>query len=306
MLEGVESPLKFIVILQNNTDIKVYMDYIINVTESNFSEIINATAEVPVVFHFMSPADPNSIEMEAMFRRLSDDYPKQFLLAIVNCDEQPMIATQFRVQAVPTSYFFSQGQPVDAIQGIIPEQELRIRLGNILPKEEELQFAQALELLEAENYEMALPLLKSAWELTNKKQSDFGLLYAETHIAMKAIEPAKAILAEIPIQDRDSRWQGLQDQIRLLEQAADSPEIQQLQAEYGRNPTPDVAVKLANQLHQVKRNEEALSLLMTWLRQDLTAGNGEIKNQFLAILSAMGNADPLVATFRRQLYSLLY
>lgn len=282
------------------------MDYIINVNEHNFSEIINATGDIPVVFHFMSPSNPQSIEMESLFRRLSDEYPKQFLVAIVNCDEQPMIAAQFRIQSVPTSYFFANGQPVDAIKGMLSEQELRIRLGTILPKEEELQFAQALEFLEAEQYDLALPLLKKAWELTDKKNSDFGLLYAETYIAMKDIEPATQILAQIPLQDRDSRWQGLQDQIRLLEQAADSPEIQQLQQEYEKNPTPEIAVKLANQLHQVKRNEQALTLLMAWLSKDLNAGNGEVKTQFLAILSAMGNADPLVATFRRRLYSLLY
>ncbi|VTU08699.1 thioredoxin-like protein [Actinobacillus indolicus] len=282
------------------------MDYIINVNETNFSEIVNATAEVPVVFHFISPREPRSLEMESLFRRLSDEYPKQFLLAIINCDEHPMIASQFRVQAVPTSYFFADGQPVDAIQGVVSEQELRIRLSNILPKEEELKFAQALEFLEVSQYDLALPLLKNAWELTEKKNSDFGLLYAETYIAMKQIEPARDILAQIPIQDRDSRWQGLQDQIRLLEQAADSPEIQQLQAEYAKTQKPDIAVKLANQLHQVGKNEEALNLLFEWLKKDLSAGNGEIKTQFLAILSAMGNADPLVAKYRRQLYSLLY
>ncbi|WP_373777042.1 co-chaperone YbbN [Glaesserella sp.] len=282
------------------------MEYIINVNETNFSEVINATAEVPVVFHFISPREPASLEMESLFRRLADEYPKQFLLAIVNCDEHPMVAAQFRVQAVPTSYFFANGQPVDAIQGAVSEQELRVRLSNILPKEEELQFHQALEYLEAEQYDLALPLLKSAWELTDKKNSDFALLYAETYIAMKELEQAKAVLAQIPIQDRDSRWQGLQDQISLLEQAADSPEIQQLQADYAKTKRPDIAVKLANQLHQVKRNEEALALLFEWLKQDLAAGNGEVKTQFLAILSAMGNADPLVPRFRRQLYSLLY
>lgn len=282
------------------------MDYLIQVNETNFSEVINATAEVPVVFHFLSPREPTSLETDALLRRLADEFPKQFLLAIVNCDEQPMIAAQFRVQAVPTIYLFANGQPVDAIQGPISEQDLRIRLKTILPKEEELQFAQALELLEAEQYEQALPLLKSAWELTDKKNSDFGLLYAETHIALKQIEPAKAILAHIPLQDRDSRWQGLQDQISLLEQAADSPEIQQLQRDYAANKSPDIAVKLANQLHQVARNQEALAMLFEWLKQDLTAGNGEVKTQFLAILSAMGNADPLVPKFRRQLYSLLY
>lgn len=282
------------------------MDYLINVNETNFSEVINATADVPVVFHFISPRDALSLEMEALFRRLSDEFPKQFLLAVVNCEEQPMIARQFNVQAVPTSYFFANGQPVDAIQGAVSEQELRIRLANILPKEEELQFAQAIEFLEAEQFDMALPLLKSAWEKTDKKNSDFGLLYAETYIAMKEIEPAKEILAQIPLQDRDSRWQGLQDQISLLEQAADSPEIQELQKSYAMNKTPAIAIQLANQLHQVKRNEEALNLLFEWLQKDLTSGQGEIKTQFLAILSAMGNADPLVGQFRRKLYSLLY
>lgn len=283
------------------------MDNIINLTETNFSEVLDATAQQAVIFHFYSAQSRSSLEMDALLRRMADEYPNQFLLATVNCDEQPMIAAQFRIQSVPTTYFFANGQPVDAISGAISEAELRPRLLQILPKEEELKFHQALDLLHDERYDEALPLLKAAWELTDKKNSDFALLYAETYIAIKQIEPAKVILAQVPIQDRDSRWQGLQAQIELLAQAADSPEIQQLQQDYAKNPRGDIALKLANQLHQAGRNEEALNLLFTdWLKGDLNAYNGEVKTQFLAILAAMGNADPLVAKFRRQLYSLLY
>ncbi|VEI47093.1 thioredoxin-like protein [Actinobacillus equuli] len=46
-------------------------------------------------------------------------------------------------------------------------------------------------------------------------------------------------------------------------------------------------------------------LLFDWLKADLNSANGEVKSQFLAILSALGN-DPVVPKFRRQLYSLLY
>ncbi|VEH67864.1 thioredoxin [Rodentibacter pneumotropicus] len=60
------------------------------------------------------------------------------------------------------------------------------------------------------------------------------------------------------------------------------------------------------QLHQAGRNEEALPLLFGILKMDLNAQNGEVKQQFLSILSAMGNADPLTSKFRRLLYSLLY
>ena len=260
---------------------------------------------MPVVFNFISPREVASIETDSLLRRLADEHPKQFLLATVNCDEQRELALQFRIQTIPTMYLFADGQPVDMIQGAVSEQELRIRLANILPKEQDLKFNQALELLQDERYAEALPLLKSAWELSDKKNSDFALLYAETYIVMKKVEEAKEILKAIPIQDRDSRWQGLQSQIELLEQAAESPELQQLQADYASNKTPEVAIKLANQLHQAGKNEEALTLLFDWLKAELSVANGELKTQFLAILSALGN-DSIVPKFRRQLYSLLY
>ncbi|WGE56369.1 co-chaperone YbbN [Actinobacillus equuli] len=281
------------------------MNYFVNVTESNFSEVWNAAAQVPVVFNFISPREVASLEMDSLLRRLADENPAQFLLATVNCDEQQALAAQFRIQTIPTMYLFAGGQPVDMIQGVISEQEMRVRLANILPKEEELKFNQALELLQDQRYEEALPLLKSAWEMTDKKNSDFALLYAETFIVMKKVEEARDILKQIPIQDRDSRWNGLQAQIELLEQANESPELQQLQADYANNKTPEIAIRLANQLHQAHKNEEALVLLFDWLKADLNSANGEVKSQFLAILSALGN-DPIVPKFRRQLYSLLY
>lgn len=281
------------------------MDYFVNVNEQNFSEVWSMAGQMPTVFLFISPREIASLEMAATLRRIADENPQQFLLATINCDEQQALAAQFRIQQIPTLYLFSDGQPIDAIQGVISEQELRIRLANILPKQEDLKFNQALELLQDERYKEALPLLKSAWEMTDKKNSDFGLLYAETYIAMKSIEPARDILNAIPIQDRDSRWYGLQAQIELLEQANDSPELQQLQADYTQHKTPEIAIKLANQLHQSHKNEEALTLLLDWLKSDLNVANGEVKTQFLAILSALGT-DPIVPKFRRQLYSLLY
>lgn len=281
------------------------MDYFVNVNEQNFSEVWSAAGQMPTVFLFISPREIASLEMAATLRRIADENPQQFLLATINCDEQQALAAQFRIQQIPTLYLFSDGQPIDAIQGVISEQELRIRLANILPKQEDLKFNQALELLQDERYKEALPLLKSAWEMTDKKNSDFGLLYAETYIAMKSIEPARDILNAIPIQDRDSRWYGLQAQIELLEQANDSPELQQLQVDYTQHKTPEIAIKLANQLHQSHKNEEALTLLLDWLKSDLNVANGEVKTQFLAILSALGT-DPIVPKFRRQLYSLLY
>lgn len=264
------------------------------------------SVETPLVINFYAPSHKESADFATVLQRVAEQHQGQFILGLVNCETEQMIAAQFRIQALPTTYLFKEAQAIDAFPGALDEASLLQRLSAILPKEEDLKFQKALDFLQVEDYNAALPLLKEAWELSDKKNSDVALLYAETYIAMKKTEPAADILAQIPIQDRDSRWHGLQAQIELLIKAADTPEIQQLQADYAKNPTPEIALKLAVQLHQANRNEEALDLLFSILKQDLSAENGEVKHQFLSILSAIGNADPITNKYRRLLYSLLY
>ncbi|BFQ93305.1 co-chaperone YbbN [Gallibacterium anatis] len=282
------------------------MQQIIEVNGQNLAEVLDMGKTQPLAFLFYAASDRTSLDFVATMERLAAKYAEQFIIAKVNCETEQMIAAQFRIQALPTTYLFKDGAPVDGFQGVLPEAELEQRLQVILPKEDEIKFNQALDYLAVENYEQALPLLKQAWELSDKKNSDVALLYAETYIAMKKVEPAQEILNQIPIQDRDSRWQGLQSQIELLIQAADTPEIQQLQQDYQKNPTAEIAIKLAVQLHQANRNEEALNLLLSILQKDLNAEEGEVKRQYLAILSALGNSDPLTNKYRRLVYSLLY
>ena len=280
--------------------------FIVDIDEQNLTEILQQSLEKPLVINFYAPTHKESADFLALLEQVAEQYQGQFVLGKVNCEKEQMIAAQFRIQALPTTYLFKEAQALDTFPGALDKASLIQRLSIILPKEEDLKFQQALDFLQVENYEAALPLLKDAWELSDKKNSDVALLYAETYIAMKKTEPAQEILKQIPLQDRDSRWQGLQAQIELQIQAADTPEIQQLQADYAKNPTAEIAIKLAVQLHQAGRNEEALTLLFDILKTDLGAQNGEVKQQFLSILSAMGNADPLTNKFRRLLYSLLY
>ncbi|KGQ70692.1 hypothetical protein OA57_04830 [Chelonobacter oris] len=281
-------------------------NYLIDLTEQNFNEILQLSQQLPMVFSFYMPGDARSEEFTALLQRIAEQQNGAFVLVKVNCEQQQAIARQFQIQTVPTTYLFKDGAPLDAFPGVLSEAELKVRLNVILPKEEEIKFNQALDLLQAEDYAGALPLLKEAWHLSDQKNSEIALLYAETYIAMKNTEAASEILQQIPIQDRDSRWQGLQAQIDLLIQAADTPEIQQLQQDFSRNPSPEIALKLALQLHQAARNEEALALLFGFLKQDLAVLNGDLKQQYLSILAAIGNSDPITNKYRRLLYSLLY
>ena len=259
-----------------------------------------------MLFYFWSERSQHCQQLTPVLESLAAQYNGQFILAKVDCDAEQMLASQFGLRAIPTVYLFQNGQPVDGFQGPQPEEAIRALLDKVLPREEELKAQQAMQLMEEGKHAEALPLLKEAWQLS-QQNSEIGLLLAETQIALNRSDDAEAVLKTIPLQDQDTRYQGLVAQIELLKKAADTPEIQHLQEQVEKNPADaQLATQLALQLHQVGRNEEALELLFSHLRKDLGAADGEARKMLQEILAALGTGDALASKYRRQLYSLLY
>ena len=253
---------------------------IVNINESNLQQVLEQSMTTPVLFYFWSERSQHCLQLTPILESLAAQYNGQFILAKLDCDAEQMIASQFGLRAIPTVYLFQNGQPVDGFQGPQPEEAIRALLDKVLPKD--------------------------AWQLSNQN-GEIGLLLAETLIALNRSEDAEAVLKTIPLQDQDTRYQGLVAQIELLKQAADTPEIQQLQQQVAENPEDAaLATQLALQLHQVGRNEEALELLFGHLRKDLTAADGQTRKTFQEILAALGTGDALASKYRRQLYALLY
>jgi putative thioredoxin len=279
---------------------------IIDINEANLHQTLEQSATLPVLFYFWSPRSQHCEQLTPVLESLANQYNGQFILAKLDCDAEQAIASQFGLRAIPTVYLFQNGQPVDGFQGPQPEDAIRALLDKVLPREEELKAQQAMQLMHEGNYADALPLLKDAWQMSNQ-DSQIGLLLAETQIALNRSEDAEATLKTVPMQDQDTRYQGLVAQIELLKQAADTPEIQQLQQQVAEQPEDAaLASQLALQLHQVGRNEEALELLFSHLRKDLGAADGQARKMLQEILAALGTGDALASKYRRLLYSLLY
>ena len=244
------------------------VENIVNINESNLQQVLEQSMTTPVLFYFWSERSQHCLQLTPILESLAAQYNGQFILAKLDCDAEQMIAAQFGLRAIPTVYLFQNPQPEEAIRAL---------LDKVLPREEELKAQQAMQLMQESNYTDALPLLKDAWQLSNQN-GEIGLLLAETLIALNRSEDAEAVLKTIPLQDQDTRYQGLVAQIELLKQAADTPEIQQLQQQVAENPEDAaLATQLALQLHQVGRNEEALELLFGHLRKDLTAADGQTR-----------------------------
>jgi putative thioredoxin len=274
------------------------------VTIENVRELLEQSFSQPVLFYFYSERSPACLNLGPVLQRIAQSYPDALTLAVVDCDQEQQLAAHFGVRSVPTVLFIKEGQPVDGFAGEEPEQAILQRLSAFLPKPEDMLLQQAMPLLEQQNWTEAYPLLKQANELAVERV-DIRLHLALVQVELGQLEAAEKALATVLMADQDAVYQSVKARLELAQQAADSPEVKALEQALATNPdNKELQQQLAVQYHQVQRSAEALALLYEILKQDLNFG--EAKKLYLDILATLPKGEPLAASYRRKLYSLLY
>lgn len=277
---------------------------IVDVSINNAREVLDASMQKLVLFQFWSARSEGCSQLNPVLEKIVRQYPNQLLLAKVDCDREPDLAMQFGVQSLPTVMMIKQGRPVDGFAGVESEQAILAKLAEYLPKPEDDLLAKAESLLAAHDYAGAYPLLKEAMVLAPQR-SDIKVWLADAAVSLGQLPQAEALLAEIKLADQDMLFKTVQAKLQLAKDAADTPEIQALEAALAQDSSDNqLKEQLAIQYQAVQRSEEALALLLTILQQDLNFGSA--KKLYLDILAALPKGDSVASQYRRKLYSLLY
>lgn len=280
--------------------------HIVELNEQNFRQVLEGSMQTPVLIHFWAPMSQESSQVIPELQMLAQQYNGAFTLALLNCEQEQMIASQFGVQALPTIALFVNGQPVDGLGGPQPISAIQDMLTKHLPSQDELNLQQALEFIQVGQHSQALPLLESL-DPSLQQKGDIKLALADCYIEAQNYDQGRALLEHIPLEYQDNYYKGLIAKLDLHAQAANSPEIQQLEQALKSNPSDlNLTNELALNYHQVNRDEEALELLLRSLKSDLNALDGELKKSFMDILAALGQGNSLANKYRRHLYSMLY
>lgn len=280
--------------------------FVVELNEQNFRPVLEGSMQTPVLIHFWASMSEASTQLIPQLKELAQQYSGAFTLALLNCEQEQMIASQFGVQTLPTLALFVNGQPVDGLGGPQDLQTVQAMLANHLPSQDELNVKQAMEFIQTQEYGQALTLLQALPDEL-KQKGDVKLAIAECLVETQNFEQAKVLLDNIPLEYQDSRYKGLVAKLELHEQSANSPEIQLLEQQYQADLTnAKLAADLALSYHQVNRDQEALDILWRFLSTDLNSLDGEIKKHFMDILAALGQTNPIASQYRRKLYSLLY
>lgn len=270
----------------------------VNVTEGNFQQLVELSAQVPVVFALWASYSPESATMLDVLERVVASYGGRLVLGAADIEAFPQLAQAFQVQAVPTAVAVLKGQPVPLFQGGADEQQVRSLFDELLKVAAANGVTGSLGAGagagEDDSPAPLPPLHQAAFDAI--EAGDYAAAadaYRQALAEMPSDHEAKAGLAQVELM---ARLQPLsaQDSEALRILAANEPD--NLQAQLGVADLDVVGGHV----------EDALNRLVSFIGRNFGPERETARVRLLELFDVVGAADERVGKARQALARVLF
>ena len=265
-------------------------------TDANFSEVLNASVNVPAVVVLWSARLPESASYLETVAGLARSYEGRFQIVSVDVDDNPGLLRAFQIQSVPVTIGLIQGQPVPLFAGIQGEQEIRPILDELLTLAVQHGVTGRVEVGapagEVEQEEPPLPPLhQEAYDAIERGDLD------------TAAEAYRKALAQNPA-DSDAEL-GLA-QVGLMQRTAGA-DLQQAREAAAAAPTDIDAQTLVADLDLLGGHvEDAFLRLIDLVKATSGDDREKVRTHLLELFAVVGPHDERVRKARTSLMSALF
>jgi len=268
----------------------------VDVTEANFQQLVELSAQVPVVFALWAPYSPESSKMVDTLGRVVASYGGRLVLGAADIEAFPQLAQAFQVQAVPTAVAVLKGQPVPLFQGAAEEQQVRSLFDELLKVAAANGVTGSLDAGGPADQEPAPlpPLHQAAYDAIEAgNYAGAAEAYRQALKEMPSDHEAKAGLAQVELMDR-LQSVSAQDSEALRTLAAEEPD--NLDAQLG---VADLDVAGGHV-------EDALNRLVSFIGRNFGPERETARVRLLELFEVVGAGDERVAKARQALARVLF
>lgn len=96
----------------------------INIDKDNFSKIV-LESDLPVIVDFWAPWCGPCKLIAPHLETLAKEMEGKLIVAKLNTDENPEIATNYQISGIPTLMLFKKGEVVDRMVGALPLETIK-------------------------------------------------------------------------------------------------------------------------------------------------------------------------------------
>ncbi|HWJ07600.1 MAG TPA: thioredoxin [Steroidobacteraceae bacterium] len=286
---------------------------IVATAENFMTDVVEASTQAPVLVDFWAPWCGPCQSLMPLLDRLAEDYDGRFVLAKVNTDEQPQLASHFQIRSIPTVLLVHQGEVVDQFVGAQPESAIRAMLDrHVAPVAGAAEPAPAAMPAPAAE---AAPTAESALRVAEPAQAVEAPtrpvppdVQAERSLEQRDADGAAAAIAALAAADAaHPALKSLRARLAFVQLANANPDVMALREALQANPG-DSAARHALAAHHAVFGDygTALAEWVELLRRDRAFGDEAARRSLLQAFDVLGDGDPLVTQYRRRMASLLH
>lgn len=270
--------------------------YTVDVTQANLQELLESSMNAAVLLVIYSSSRmPESVRLADDLQALSNEFEGRFLLGRVDVDAAPAIAQALQVQSVPTVVLVAQGRPMPLFGDILPVEELRTGLTQVLQQLTANGFAgrhQPRGAVDTETGEAVLdPRYAPAQDALERGDTDAAIAeYQKLLDANAADAEASAGLA-----------------MALLLKRTEGVDLNAARADAAARPDDAEAQILCADLDLLGGHvDDAYRRLIDFVRRSADADKDRARLHLIDLFAVVGNDDPRVQRGRRDLASALF
>jgi putative thioredoxin len=281
-------------------------------------DVIQPSMTALVVLDFWSDRSTLSTQVAPILEKVAADYAdKGVRLAKIDVDQDKLIASQFRIQSIPTVYAIYRGQPVADLTNYRTEAQLKkvldqllaqlkIKAGGASPEAEiEPLVAMGEQVLADGDAPRAVALFRQVRDMAPEHPEVLGGLIRSLIAAGETAE-AKEILDSLP-DDLATKPALARAKAALEVASAPAVDTGPLEARLAANSDDHEArFELAAAKMASGDRDAAANTLLEIIQRDKEWNEGAARKRFLQLLEAQGLEDPWSKVQRRRLSALLF
>ena len=283
-------------------------DNIYDVNEADFEEkVLNASKTSLLLVDFWAPWCGPCKQLTPILEKIVNSAKGKVKLVKINIDENKQISEQLRIQSIPAVFAFKDGAPVDAFQGVIPENKIiefiENSLGEKIIKDHSDFYQLVDDNLKGENFIVAIDLLE-AFIAENPDQVKGKSLYIEALAGLKKFDEAQLFYSSLDDEIIKNQLVVSSHQKLLIKiKNNNGPSLDNLKKDLLKSPNNIKKIlKLEEKYFAENQLDESFELLL----DKYTLNKEKVKSKMLEFFKILGNENHKTHEYRKKLSRILF